>query len=189
MLEAGSRILIARGFERLTMGAVAKRAGVSVGSLYQYFPNKPALIAALVEQRSQAELEHIAQRLMELDRTDDLETVMLFAVRASLEFRATAPELHAALLDSIAHIGRHALLVARGESAVAQLRALIAPHYDRARAACAELPPLDHALFVLANAIHSVTHEGLTRRPVDFTDAALAREVTRLVMGYLRVTR
>ena len=186
VLEAGSRILIARGYERLTMSAVAARAGVSVGSLYQYFPNKAALIAALVEQRSQAELEHIAKRFAELRGADDLETVMLLAVEAALEFRASAPELQLALLDSIAHIGRHPMLVARGESAVAQLRTLIAPYYARAQAASVDLPPLDHALFVLANAIHSVTHEGLTRRPEDFSDAALAREVTRLVTGYLR---
>src|SRR5512139_1325445 len=66
VLEAGSRILIQRGFEGFQMSAVARRAGVSVGSLYQYFPNKEALVAALIEQRSEAEAEFVARRLREL---------------------------------------------------------------------------------------------------------------------------
>src|SRR4051794_32859595 len=56
VLEAGSRILSDRGYERLSMQRVAQLAGVSPGSLYQYFPDKAALVAALVEAMSEREL-------------------------------------------------------------------------------------------------------------------------------------
>lgn len=52
ILEAAARILEARGFEGYTTNAVAERAGVSVGSLYQYFPGKDALTVALIGEET-----------------------------------------------------------------------------------------------------------------------------------------
>ncbi|MEM1434802.1 MAG: TetR/AcrR family transcriptional regulator, partial [Pseudomonadota bacterium] len=50
MLEATAQVLVRDGYASLTTTSVAERAGVSVGTLYQYFPGKQALIAALAEQ-------------------------------------------------------------------------------------------------------------------------------------------
>lgn len=48
ILEAAAHILESEGLDGYTTNAIAKRAGVSIGSLYQYFPNKDAVTAALV---------------------------------------------------------------------------------------------------------------------------------------------
>jgi AcrR family transcriptional regulator len=50
ILEAAALVLESRGSEGLNTNLVAQRAGVSVGTLYQYFPNKDALIVALIER-------------------------------------------------------------------------------------------------------------------------------------------
>jgi AcrR family transcriptional regulator len=50
LLDASIQVLLAVGYRKLTTTRVAERAGVSVGSLYQYFPNRQALIAAVVER-------------------------------------------------------------------------------------------------------------------------------------------
>jgi AcrR family transcriptional regulator len=47
ILEAAARVLETKGMEGMNTNLVAQRAGVGVGSLYQYFPNKDALIVAL----------------------------------------------------------------------------------------------------------------------------------------------
>jgi AcrR family transcriptional regulator len=54
ILEAAAHILETEGFEGYTTNAIADRAGVSIGSLYQYFPNKDAVTAALVLADSEA---------------------------------------------------------------------------------------------------------------------------------------
>lgn len=54
ILEAAARVLETRGLEGFNTNRVAEAAGVSVGSLYQYFPNKAALLAALVRQDAAA---------------------------------------------------------------------------------------------------------------------------------------
>jgi AcrR family transcriptional regulator len=48
IFEATIQVLLANGLDRITTIQIAERAGVSVGSLYQYFPNKHALLAAVV---------------------------------------------------------------------------------------------------------------------------------------------
>lgn len=48
ILEAGARILERRGYEALTTNHVADLAGVGIASLYEYFPNKHALVAEIV---------------------------------------------------------------------------------------------------------------------------------------------
>ena len=50
ILDATARVLIHAGFDGLTTNAVATKAGVSIGSLYQYFPNKEAMVSALIER-------------------------------------------------------------------------------------------------------------------------------------------
>ncbi len=50
ILEAAAQILEAQGFEAFNTNAVAERAGVSIGSLYQYFPGKDALLIALARR-------------------------------------------------------------------------------------------------------------------------------------------
>ena len=52
IVEAAARILERHGIQGYTTNAVAERAGVSIGSLYQYFPNKDALTAALIERET-----------------------------------------------------------------------------------------------------------------------------------------
>ncbi|MFN7134796.1 MAG: TetR/AcrR family transcriptional regulator, partial [Myxococcales bacterium] len=51
LLEATARILQTDGAEKLSTNAIARVAGVSVGSLYQYFPDKEAVVAALIERK------------------------------------------------------------------------------------------------------------------------------------------
>jgi AcrR family transcriptional regulator len=54
ILDAAARVLRKHGYEEATTNRVAEVAGVSVGSLYQYFPNKEALVHALIERHDAA---------------------------------------------------------------------------------------------------------------------------------------
>ncbi|WP_158915546.1 TetR/AcrR family transcriptional regulator [Caulobacter sp. S45] len=60
ILEAAARILEERGFEAYTTNEIARRAGVGVGSLYQYFPRKEAITRALIQRETAILLNEIA---------------------------------------------------------------------------------------------------------------------------------
>jgi AcrR family transcriptional regulator len=61
ILDATIQVLLAVGKDRLTTTRVAQRAGVSVGTLYQYFPNKSALLKAVLERHLDAVVEAVEQ--------------------------------------------------------------------------------------------------------------------------------
>ena len=65
ILEAAARILETEGGHRLTTNHVAARAGVSVGSLYQYFPGKQAILAELIRRMRQEMLADFEQAARE----------------------------------------------------------------------------------------------------------------------------
>ncbi len=50
MLDAAAEVISRQGFAEMSTNAVARRAGVSIGSLYQYFPNKTAILVCLLER-------------------------------------------------------------------------------------------------------------------------------------------
>src|SRR3569623_874590 len=62
-VEASTQLLLERGYDRFTTARAAERAGVSVGSLYQYFPNKAALAAAVIDRACEAFLLALDQAL------------------------------------------------------------------------------------------------------------------------------
>ena len=67
ILQAAAQVLEARGEEALTTKTTAERAGVSIGTLYQYFPNRDAILVALAD----SEAKRIADRMRALiDRSD-----------------------------------------------------------------------------------------------------------------------
>ncbi|CAG9274163.1 TetR family transcriptional regulator [Paraburkholderia unamae] len=94
ILEAAARILESAGLGGYTTNAIAARAGVSVGSLYQYFPNRDALTAALIERESApllAEVEAAAA-------ASSCEAGLRMLIRAAVAHQMQRPEL-ARLLD------------------------------------------------------------------------------------------
>lgn len=96
ILEAAARILETGGAEHLTTNHVAERAGVSVGSLYQYFPGKQAIIAGLIRQMRQDMLVDF-QEAADAARGRDLAVVLDALIAASLRHHLHRPALAEAL--------------------------------------------------------------------------------------------
>lgn len=67
MLDASAELLDEMGYEALTTTLIAKRAGVAVGSLYQFFPDKKAVIQALTQRNLERFVEQARERIGALD--------------------------------------------------------------------------------------------------------------------------
>ena len=181
VLEATARVLVKRGFDGLTTNLVAADAGVSIGSLYQYFPNKAALVGALIEKHVDdmtalclAELTRVAQ----LPMAEAIRSVIHAMIRA----HAVEPELHRVLTEQVPRVGRMAKL----REVDALLHRMVAGLLATRKAELAIADP-DMAAFVLVSAIEAITHRAALFSPELLRDPRLIDETCAMVRRYLGV--
>jgi len=94
ILEGAANILERHGLEGYTTNEIAARAGVSIGSLYQYFPNKDAVTIALIEREMAGMVDEVIAALALTPPTRALQE----AIRAAVRNQVRRPQL-ARLLD------------------------------------------------------------------------------------------
>jgi AcrR family transcriptional regulator len=181
ILAATARVLVRHGFDGLTTNAVAIAAGVSIGSLYQYFPNKEALVAALIERHIEdmnaaivAELTRVAKQPI----AQAARSVIELTIRA----HAIEPELHRVLTEQVPRVGRLAKLRELDEISHRVVTGLLTARRDELAIADPEL-----AGFVLVSAIESIVHRAALLYPHRLQDPRLVDEATLLVTRYLGV--
>ncbi len=80
IVEAAARILEEHGHDGFSTNAVAERAGVSIGSLYQYFPRKEALIGALIVRETSRLIDDAEAAMAQSTGTAALSALILAAV-------------------------------------------------------------------------------------------------------------
>lgn len=181
ILQASARVLVKRGFDGFTTNEVATAAGVSIGSLYQYFPNKEAVVAALIMRHVE---EMSAAILVELTRVAQLP--MAQAVRAVIELAIRAhaidPELHQVLTEQVPRVGRLSKL--RELDAITHR--MVAGLLTARRSELAIRDP-EVAAFVIVSAVESIIHRAALFSPERLRDPRLLEEATALVTRYLGV--
>jgi AcrR family transcriptional regulator len=96
ILEASARILESDGLRGFNTNAIAERAGVSVGSLYQYFPNKDAIVLALIAGFEEA-LHDAVLRAVQGGRGQELKARLRLLVRALVTVHYRRPRLNRVL--------------------------------------------------------------------------------------------
>jgi len=181
LVEATARILVREGFDKASTNRIAEVAGVSVGSLYQYFPGKEALVAAVIE-RHQQEIMQVVRGELARAANQPIERGVRTLVAVAVKAHRIDPKLHRVLAEQIPPVGR----LERVETFNRDNYALFKAYLDRHRE---EIRPADLGLaaFVCVTSIEALTHTAVLHDLVASDEAteALVDEATRLVVGYL----
>jgi AcrR family transcriptional regulator len=183
LLEATARVLVKEGYERASTNRIAAVAGVSVGSLYQYFPGKEALIEALIGRHTQ-ELSQVVRAAMARVVSSPLEVAVRELVAAAVAAHSIDPKLHRVLAEEVPRTGRFANITAVERSAREFVRAYLEGHRTQITVA-----DLDLAAFTLVTTIEALTHSAVLHRPELLAHGktdGYVDEVTRLALAYLR---
>src|SRR5260370_22721845 len=185
LLEATARVLMKEGYDRASTNRIAEVAGVSIGSLYQYFPSKEALVAAVIDRHT--------QNISEVTRNALLKAAALPIEAAAREFVSVAidahrvnPKLHGVLAEQIPRVGRLENIEANVREGYALVRGYLEAHRDEI-----DVEDLDLAAFVVVTAVEALTHAAVLRRPDILTDEKARHfvdDVTRLLVRYLRTS-
>lgn len=182
LIEATARVLVREGFERASTNRIAAEAGASVGSLYQYFPTKEALVAAVIERHKNDMMEVLRRALVRVAGMP-LEQGVRELVALMIDAHRVDPELHRVLVEQIPRIGR----LAEVEGFDREVRELVRAYLEAHRAELRTLD-LDLAAFVCVSSVETLAHEAVLHNPALLANRkvkAFTDEVTLLVIRYL----
>jgi AcrR family transcriptional regulator len=179
ILDATAQVLVEHGYERATTNVVARRAGVSIGSLYQYFPNKEALVTALAE-RHMADMATMLVGEVAALRSRPLPDAIRSLIEALLRAHAVEPELHRVLIEQIPRLSGFEQVANMDRMFVGLISRELSQREESLRPQDLEL-----AVFLLVHAVQGITHAAVLDRPGSLGDGRLAQEITELVLRYL----
>lgn len=183
LIEATARILVREGFDRASTNRIAEEAGVSIGSLYQYYPSKEALVAAVIDRHQQELMQVVRNALAEVSALP-LEEGVRRLVAVAIDAHRVNPKLHRVLAEQIPRTGRLKNVEAFNRETYALFRSYLESRRDEVRAADPDL-----AAFVCVTSVEALTHTAVLHRPEVLSDkaaGALVEEATRLVLRYLQ---
>ncbi len=176
IVQAGAHILGARGWAGFNTNEVAEAAGVSIGSLYQYFPDKDALVEAIRQRHLDDVLAVLAPPPA---RGASVEHMVDGLVTGMIAAHNLHPQLHHVLLEvAPPHAGDSAAQAAFHTLYLDRYRALVAAcPVARSRAEREVVVQVLSA--AMEGVIHSAARQGALQAPL------LKQELVRLVSRYL----
>lgn len=179
IVEAAARVFAELGLEQATTNRIAEVAGVSVGSLYQYYPDKHALLTAIFERES-TRLEQVLLRIFGEIGLEDVPAVLREYTEETLAvFEQQAP-LYRMLLEQVPRFAGLEPTYEVDRKAASALRVLL--ELGRSRIAPANL---DVAACIMVRAFRYNTL-AILREPMEpDVRRAFVEEMTALLANYL----
>jgi AcrR family transcriptional regulator len=180
IVEAAARVIAETGLEKATTARIAEVAGVSPGSMYQYFPSKDALVTALFERDSSAQHRKLLELAAEMG-TDDVRALVRAFVSYSIGEHEKNRALYRVLLHEVPKVSGLGPTIAVDRTAARSLRLLFEIGKSRVQAR-----DLDAAAIIFVRAFRYSAMGAIDEPFAD--DAARGRfvdELTDLLTLYL----
>jgi len=182
ILQAAAQVFERHGYAAGTTNRIAERAGVSIGTLYQYFPNKDAILVALVHQHLAESTAALQPHLDRLNRGAGFDDVLPDIVHAMVAIHALAPGLHRVLFEETQ-------LPPTLRAELDELEDRLVEAAASALAADRDSSPADLRLSarIVISTIEGLTHRLVLRPPPGVTPEAVASEITEVVRAYTQL--
>ncbi|WP_428633439.1 TetR/AcrR family transcriptional regulator [Sedimenticola sp.] len=176
IIQATAYILTEVGWEGLTTNAIAERAGVNIGSLYQYFPNKEAIIAELQRRHAEATHAELHKTLTLLPEQPSLREALTLVVEMLINEHRVAPAVHKAITEELPRTVRCML------DEEEQLRGQI---LESLKTFMRNVPDPDLAIYMVSVAAEAIIHDVTAERPALLDQPGLVVELVALLENYL----
>ncbi len=183
ILDATAQVLVERGYAGSSTNLIASRAGVSIGSVYQYFPNKDALIAALRERHA-TDLYDTLDAVLTRRNPQSLEEKLSAIVHGWMLAHQLEPDLHRVVEQEFPFFERaHQDQIPIYRTIVERVRQLLEEHREQL------LPDnLDLATWMVLQTIESLIHAATTTTPLPVHQpAAIEQQIVEMLTRYLQV--
>jgi AcrR family transcriptional regulator len=179
ILVATARVLTRDGYDHASTNKVAEEAGVSVGSLYQYFPSKEALVAALID-RHMAHMTSLVETNIDALRDASLPVAARTLVKVMIAAHAQNPKLHKVIAEQVPRVGKLNRIHDIERQIGDRIRVLLEARRSEIRPENLEL-----AVFLVVSVVEGLTHRATVDNAGVYDDEELADEITAIVLRYV----
>jgi AcrR family transcriptional regulator len=180
ILDAAQEVLISHGYEGASTNRIAAAAGISPGSLYQYFPNKDAITAAVIDRYSDSLSARVAATVTERLGQPAPEYVRS-SIAALLDALDVHPEFLRAVTEHTPRLGAGSKLIAFEQRIGELTTAYLTFNRDQLRPNVA----FDTASWMLVRLVEHLAIRYVLDQPPISRDEFLD-EITTLALNYLR---
>jgi AcrR family transcriptional regulator len=181
ILEAAARVFAERGYAGATTNHIAERAGVSIGSLYQYFPNKDAILVALHARHMESASEVVKEMMEEALREKKApERLLRRFVTQVIEMHASQP----ALLHVLLYEGPRTPELSERLHAIEDGMAH-AVEQMLARRGGISRPHAKHAAYLVVHVVENMAHEYVIHPPPEMPVKIFVEELVTMLSGYI----
>jgi AcrR family transcriptional regulator len=176
--EATIQVLLSHGAERLTTTRVAQRAGVSVGTLYQYYPNKQSLLFAVLENHLNSVMARV-EAVCESASHKPLAEMIREMVEAFVDAKMERADISVALYRVSADVGGPALLKRFSQRSRKAVEAMLQTAED------IKAPPDKSAIDIMLAAMAGAMRSLLEARPSPSTVRKAREQLVLLCQSYM----
>jgi len=177
ILEAAARVFAERGYAGATTNHIAERAGVSIGSVYQYFPNKDAILVALHARHMESASELLGRMMEEALREKQApEHLLRRFVRQVIEMHAGEPALHHVLLYEAPRTAELSAKLHAIEDGMAHAVARMLAERGGISGSHAR-----HAAYLVVHVVENMAHEYVVHPPLDMPIQVFVEELVTML--------
>jgi AcrR family transcriptional regulator len=181
IVAATAHILEKDGFENISTNKIAEKAGVSIGSLYQYFPTKDAIFNFMMERYVKSQTSLIDGLLENRDTSMELRSTIGLIISAILETKRKQAKFNKLFVQKLMSFTAYEALNRQDEHLIALFKRHLEPHRREIRTDNLELQ-----LYFVIQAVKMLPTALLFQDRFNFRDKAVDEELTELVYSYLR---
>lgn len=181
IVAATAHILEKDGFENISTNKIAEKAGVSIGSLYQYFPTKDAIFNFMMERYMKSQTALIDGILENRDMTMDLRSTIGLIISAILETKRKQAKFNKLFVQKLMSFTTYEALNRQDQYLIDLFKRHLEPHRKEIRTENLELQ-----LYFVIQAVKMLPTALLFQDRFSFKDKIVDEKLTELVYSYMK---
>lgn len=180
ILKATTHIIDQVGVSGISTNKIAEKAGISIGSLYQYFPNKESILAKLMHDYLNKQHQLVSQALLKSD-AKSLKEAIEVVLNVIIKSKSHQIQLNKLFIENFTRIGDIKLLQDNHKKLIEIFKLAITPYKNEVRSGDLEL-----MLFNCIQSILMISVSTLFSKEYSIKDQKVKEEMLELVYRYLK---
>lgn len=181
IVTATAHILEKDGFEKISTNRIADKAGVSIGSLYQYFPTKEAIFSFMMERYVKSQTEMVDKLIEERKSDQNLKETVRIIISSIMDSKIKQARFQKMFAHKVLSFGGYESLNRQDDHLIAVFRKYLEPFGNEVRK-----ENLDIALYFVIQSVKALPIAILFQNKIKISDPRVTDELVELVYRYLK---